>query len=143
MIAPKILVVDDCEADLELVKLTLTGLEHGASIDIAPDGQAALDQLEASVHGNLGLPDLILLDLNMPRLDGRSFLTKLRARHELSAIPVIVLTSSDAQQDIASSYRHGASCFIKKAVGIDELQKVLEAVKVFWMDTAKLPPSRR
>ena len=139
----KILLVDDSEADLELIKLTLTELEQQMSVELALDGQAAFDHLLARLDRTQEQPELIVLDWNMPRLDGRGFLIKLRAHEALRAIPVIVFTSSDSKQDVASSYAHGASCFLKKPIGLDELQTVLQAVKGFWMDTAKLPGSRR
>ena len=141
MIAPmiKIMLVDDNEADIELTKSTLEEGKIRMDIVTACDGQDALDQLEAALSRSQALPDLILLDLNMPRLDGRGFLSAMRQREELKAIPVVVLTSSDAEQDIVKSYKLGANCYVNKPVGLDEFQKIVRTVEHFWLTVVKLP----
>lgn len=135
----KIMLVDDNEADIELTKATLEEGKVRMNIVTAIDGQDALDQLEATVKNGEELPDLILLDLNMPRLDGRGFLSKLRQTDPLRAIPVVVLTSSDAEQDIVKSYKLGANCYVNKPVGLDEFQKIVRTVEHFWLTVVKLP----
>ncbi|HTU63134.1 MAG TPA: response regulator [Polyangiales bacterium] len=135
----KIMLVDDNEADIELTKSTLEEGKVRMDIVIAGDGQHALDQLEDTLSRGGELPDLILLDLNMPRLDGRGFLSKMRQREELKAIPVVVLTSSDAEQDIVKSYKLGANCYVNKPVGLDEFQKIVRTVEHFWLTVVKLP----
>jgi len=135
----KIMLVDDNEADIELTKDTLEESKIRIAIVTATAGQHALDQLEANLARGEELPDLVLLDLNMPRLDGRGFLVKLREREELKAIPVVVLTSSDAEQDIVKSYKLGASCYVNKPVGLDEFQKIVRTVEHFWLTVVKLP----
>jgi CheY-like chemotaxis protein len=135
----KIMLVDDNEADIELTKSTLEESKVRMDIMTASDGQHALDQLEAALSRGEQLPDLILLDLNMPRLDGRGFLSKMRQREELKAIPVVVLTSSDAEQDIVKSYKLGANCYVNKPVGLDEFQKIVRTVEHFWLTIVKLP----
>jgi len=135
----KIMLVDDNEADIELTKSTLEEGKVRMDIVTAGDGQHALDQLEESLSRGEELPDLILLDLNMPRLDGRGFLSKMRQREELRAIPVVVLTSSDAEQDIVKSYKLGANCYVNKPVGLDEFQKIVRTVEHFWLTVVKLP----
>lgn len=135
----KIMLVDDNEADIELTKSTLEEGKVRMEIITASDGQNALDELERALAHGEGLPDLILLDLNMPRLDGRGFLGKLRQREELKAIPVVVLTSSDAEQDIVKSYKLGANCYVNKPVGLDEFQKIVRTVEHFWLTVVKLP----
>jgi CheY-like chemotaxis protein len=140
MMAPiKIMLVDDNEADIELTKSTLEEGKVRMDIITAGDGQHALDQLEDALRLDDELPDLILLDLNMPRLDGRGFLSKMRQREELKAIPVVVLTSSDAEQDIVKSYKLGANCYVNKPVGLDEFQKIVRTVEHFWLTVVKLP----
>lgn len=134
-----IMLVDDNEADIELTRSTLEEGKVRMNIVTASDGQHALDQLEAALTRGDGLPDLILLDLNMPRLDGRGFLGKMRQREELKAIPVVVLTSSDAEQDIVKSYKLGANCYVNKPVGLDEFQKIVRTVEHFWLTVVKLP----
>jgi CheY-like chemotaxis protein len=135
----KIMLVDDNEADIELTKSTLEEGKVRMNIVSASDGQHALDQLEETLTRGEELPDLILLDLNMPRLDGRGFLSKMRQRDELRAIPVVVLTSSDAEQDIVKSYKLGANCYVNKPVGLDEFQKIVRTVEHFWLTIVKLP----
>jgi CheY-like chemotaxis protein len=135
----KIMLVDDNEADIELTKSTLEEGKVRMDIVTASDGQHALDQLEATLTRGEELPDLILLDLNMPRLDGRGFLSQMRQREELKAIPVVVLTSSDAEQDIVKSYKLGANCYVNKPVGLDEFQKIVRTVEHFWLTIVKLP----
>ena len=135
----KIMLVDDNEADIELTRSTLEEGKVRMHIVTAIDGQDALDQLEATVKKGEELPDLILLDLNMPRLDGRGFLGRLRQAEPLKAIPVVVLTSSDAEQDIVKSYKLGANCYVNKPVGLDEFQKIVRTVEHFWLTVVKLP----
>jgi CheY-like chemotaxis protein len=135
----KIMLVDDNEADIELTKSTLEEGKVRMHIVTAIDGQNALDLLEDTLKRGEELPDLVLLDLNMPRMDGRGFLANLRQRDELKAIPVVVLTSSDAEQDIVKSYKLGANCYVNKPVGLDEFQKIVRTVEHFWLTVVKLP----
>jgi two-component system, chemotaxis family, response regulator Rcp1 len=135
----KIMHVDDNLADIELTKETLEEAKLQCSIVPAHDGQHALEQLEEYLRRGEPLPDLILLDLNMPRLDGRGFLAELRARRELKAIVVVILTSSDAELDIVRSYELGANCYVSKPVGLVEFQKIVHSIEHFWLTVVKLP----
>jgi CheY-like chemotaxis protein len=135
----KIMLVDDNRADIELTKDILAESKIRLSIIEAMDGQQALEYLEARLLSREELPDLILLDLNMPRLDGRGLLSKMRGREEFKALPVVVLTSSDAEQDIISSYKLGANCYVNKPVGLDEFQKIVRSIECFWLTIVKLP----
>jgi CheY-like chemotaxis protein len=135
----KVMLVDDNPADIELTKDTLEESKLRLAIKVAADGRQALDHLEASLLDGAGLPDLILLDLNMPRLDGRGFLAEMRARDDLKALIVVVLTSSDAEQDIVKSYKLGANCYVNKPVGLDEFQKIMRSVEHFWFTTVRFP----
>jgi CheY-like chemotaxis protein len=137
---PKILLVDDSEADRELLELTLLDGDLGLSVVSAADGVDALGYLLDTTEP---LPKLIVLDWNMPRLDGRGLLLELRARAELGAIPVVVFTSSDATKDVVVSYACGASCFVTKPVGLVAFQDAVRAIRAFWVETAKLPVARR
>lgn len=140
MSAPiQVLLIDDNEADIELTKDTLEESKLYLSVRSALDGAEALSLLEEVVKRGERMPDLILLDLNMPRMDGRTFLTELRRREELKAIPVVVLTSSDAEQDIVKSYQLGANCYVNKPVGLDEFQQIVRTVENFWLTIVKLP----
>jgi two-component system, chemotaxis family, response regulator Rcp1 len=134
-----VLIVDDNEGDIELTRETLAESKLHISISSALDGVAAFEMLERAIVSNTALPDLILLDLNMPRLDGRGLLARMREKDELRAIPVVVLTSSDAEQDIVKSYRLGANCYVNKPVGLNEFQQIVRAVEGFWLTVVKLP----
>jgi len=137
--AISVMLVDDNPADIELTKDTLEEGKLRLSIVTAADGQYALERLDANLERGEPLPDLILLDLNMPRLDGREFLTQLRQREEFKALPVVVLTSSDAEQDIVRSYALGANCYVNKPVGLEQFQEIVHSVERFWLTIVKLP----
>ena len=137
--AISVMLVDDNPADIELTKDTLEEGKLRLSIVTAADGQYALERLDANLERGEPLPDLILLDLNMPRLDGREFLTQLRKREEFKALPVVVLTSSDAEQDIVRSYALGANCYVNKPVGLEQFQEIVHSVERFWLTIVKLP----
>lgn len=137
--AVRVLLVDDNLADIELARETLKENQRFISFLVATDGQQALEQLEDFLNRAEPLPDLILLDLNMPRLDGHGFLTQMRARDELQTVPVVILTSSEAECDVVKSYRLGANCYVNKPVGLEEFQSVLRSVEHFWLRCAKLP----
>lgn len=129
----KVMLVDDNPADIEL---TRDYLDHGIlrpSIVTSADGQQAIEHLEDSLRRSESLPDLIVTDLNMPRLDGRGFLALLRAREEFKGIPVVVLTSSDAEQDVVKSYELGARCHVTKPMRLEEFDKVVQAVESFFL----------
>lgn len=135
----KVMLVDDNPADIDLTREFLQLGKPRLAVVTAADGQHAVDELERTLRNREPLPDLILLDLNMPRLDGRGFLTKLRARDEFRALPVVILTSSDADQDIVRSYKLGANCYVKKPVGLEEFQKVVNTIECCWLTVVKLP----
>jgi len=137
--AIKIMLVDDNEADVELMKLTLAECKVRLSIVTASDGQQALDLLQGSLDRGEPLPDLILLDLNMPRVNGQDLLVRLRARDALKAIPVVILTSSAAGKDVVASYKLGANCYVTKPVGLAEFEKVARTIEGFWLTVVKLP----
>lgn len=134
------LVVEDNEADAELICRTLEQ-EHGfLDIQVARDGVEALDYLATCTpaHGR-PRPDLILLDLNLPRLDGPGVLLKLRKLSGLSLTPVVMLTSSDAEADVRRSYECGANCYVVKPIGLKSYRKAVHAIETFWTRTVILP----
>lgn len=131
-----ILLVDDDPEDIELTMEILKMHKIKLNIIVAYDGVEAIEYL----HENLiNLPDLILLDLNMPRKNGHEVLDEIKSDNNLKHIPVIILTSSKAMEDIDSSYHKGASCYISKPMGIDEFKKVVEAINNFWFSVVKFP----
>lgn len=136
-----ILLVDDDPAD---VRLTLEALkEHKVFCEtvVANDGVEALAYLrKEGPHADATSPDIILLDLNMPRKDGREVLQEIKADAHLRRIPVVVLTTSQAEQDILQSYNLGANCYITKPVDLAQLTTVVQAIDYFWFTVVKLPP---
>ena len=109
-------------------------------MQVVGDGVEALAFLRREgKYAEAPRPDLILLDLNMPRMDGRSFLSEMRADDNLKAIPVVVLTTSRTEEDIVKSYRLGANCYITKPVGLAEFTRVVNAIEDFWFTIVRLP----
>jgi len=102
------------------------------------DGEAALNLLfkEMATH-----PDLILLDLNLPKIDGREILAEIKGDEHLKSIPVVILTTSRAEEDIIETYQKHANSYITKPVDLNHFIRVVESIKTFWLSTVKLPGS--
>jgi CheY-like chemotaxis protein len=133
-----ILLVEDNEGD---ILLTVEALEEGRIanvISVARDGQEALDKLEVSYNKGQ-LPDLILLDINLPKLNGHEVLEQLKQNEHFKHVPVIILSTSSSEMDILKSYKNHANCFITKPVEIDEFVKAIESIEDFWFSIVKLP----
>jgi two-component system response regulator len=138
-----ILLVEDSEAD---VKITLRAFRNARiknNVYVASDGQEALDfirhQGKYKDRGKFPRPDLILLDIKLPKLDGFQVLDNIKNDLRYNFIPVIMLTSSKDEQDIAKSYRKGASSFIQKPVSYDEFVKIVDGLNLYWQFISKLP----
>lgn len=113
-------------------------------LDLAVDGVEALAFLRREgKHANAPQPDLILLDLNMPRMDGREFLAIIKADPSFRRIPVVILTTSEAEQDILKSYDLHANCYISKPVDLDQFVRAVRLLENFWFSLVKLPSSRK
>ncbi|MGP8049307.1 MAG: response regulator [Desulfobaccales bacterium] len=137
---PEILLVEDDPADVELTQYSLKKSKLLVNLHVVGDGAEALAFLRREgKFGQAPRPDLILLDLNMPGMDGRTFLTKMKMDDNLKAIPVVVLTTSQAEEDVVKSYGLGANCYITKPVGLDEFSKVVNAIGDFWFTMVRLP----
>jgi chemotaxis family two-component system response regulator Rcp1 len=135
-----ILLVEDDPADVELTQYTIAKSKVLIDLHVVGDGVEALAFLRREgKYPAAPRPDLILLDLNMPRMDGRNFLSELRADSTIKAIPVVVLTTSQTDEDIFKSYQLGANCYITKPVGLAEFAKVVDAVEEFWFTIVRLP----
>jgi CheY-like chemotaxis protein len=136
----EILLVEDNPADIRLTQEAFKRAGINATLTVATNGEVALSLLRR--EGNFSTstrPDLILLDLNMPRKDGRAVLREMKLDPKLSFIPVIVLTSSAAEEEVCRSYRLQASCHIAKPVDVATFDRVVRSVKDFWLDVASLP----
>ncbi len=135
-----LLIVEDNEADAFLMKETLESDRMMFDIAIVKDGVEALDYLNRRPpFEEVRRPDLVLLDLNLPRLDGRGVLREMRLSEDLRCIPVVILTSSDAEADIVRSYELGANCYVTKPVGLQAFQSIVRCVENFWFTVVRLP----
>jgi CheY-like chemotaxis protein len=136
----EILLVDDDQGDIDLTLEVLELSKIKLNFNIARDGVECMEYLKKEGRfKNAVTPDLIFLDLNMPRKDGRQTLQEIKSDPQLKKIPVVILTTSDADTDIVSTYTTGANCYVTKPVGLEEFQKVVRIVENFWFTVVKLP----
>lgn len=137
----RILLVDDNLDDVELTREALQDSKLVINLTHVEDGLEAMAYLRRQGrYGDAIRPDLILLDLNMPRKDGRQVLAEIRADAALEDLPVVVLTTSGAEEDILRSYKSHANCYIQKPVDFNQFLKVVDAIQDFWFTIVKLPP---
>ncbi|MEZ4241021.1 MAG: response regulator [Myxococcota bacterium] len=135
-----ILLVEDNPGDVLLVRKGLERARIANRLTVATDGQQALDILfRRGEHADAVVPDLVLLDLNLPGIDGREVLRQIKEHETLRKVPVVVLTSSDAETDILRSYELHANSFIRKPPTLDALQQVLQVLSDYWFVIVKLP----
>lgn len=139
-----ILLVEDNPGDVELTEDALRRSKVATKVSVVTDGEDAMDYLrQQRTYEEETMPDLVLLDLNLPRKDGMEVLKEMKADSNLRHIPVVVLTTSEAERDILASYELGANCFISKPVDLTEFRKIVESIDDFWFTIVKLPsPSR-
>jgi CheY-like chemotaxis protein len=136
----EILLVEDNPGDVRLTVEAFKEGKMGNHLKIARDGVEALEVLRRQgEHANAARPDLILLDLNLPRMDGREVLAEIKRDPDLKRIPVVVLTTSDAEQDIARSYELHANCYITKPVDMSQFIDIVKRIEGFWLTIVKLP----
>ena len=136
-----VLLVEDDPDDVYLTQEALRTSKQRLSLVVVSDGVAAMQYLRSHAgYAEYRRPDLILLDLNLPRMDGREVLTAVRDDPSLTDIPVVILTTSKAEEDIAASYRQHANCYISKPVGIEEFRSVVASIESFWFTVVQLPP---
>ncbi len=137
----EILLVEDNPADIRLTQEALRDSKLVNRLHVAQDGIQALDFLcRRNGFEDVPRPDMILLDLNLPRMDGRELLEQIKSMPEIRAIPVVVLTTSEADEDILRSYRLHANCYITKPVDFDHFISVVQGIEGFWFSIVKLPP---
>jgi CheY-like chemotaxis protein len=136
----EILVVDDDDADALMISEALETTERKTTVRRVADGEEALEYLRR--HGRFAevhRPDLILLDLNMPRMDGRETLAAIKGDDQLKAIPVIILTTSGAAPDIEASYQHRANAYVTKPFSLDDFEATVRQIDRFYREVAVLP----
>lgn len=137
----RVLLIEDNPGDADLTRETLEDSKLHLELSVIADGAEALDLLLGRGRHSAGarVPDLIILDLNLPKMHGHQVLEQIRIHPSLQAIPVIILTSSDAEKDIAQSYQLGANCYITKQVDLAAFQNVVKSIEGFWLTVVKLP----
>lgn len=136
----EILLVEDNPGDARLTREALSMSKVRNNMHRASDGEEAMRFLRhEGAFATVPTPDLILLDLNLPRRDGREVLEDIKSDPDLKHIPVVILTSSQAEEDIIRSYRLHANCFITKPVDLEQLTKVVQGIEQFWFTLVKLP----
>lgn len=131
-----LMLIEDSPSDRELARLALTRAKVSNLLLTAEDGEEALELLN---DPEVPRPDLILLDLNMPGMDGREFLTLVKAHEDFRTIPVVVLTTSDSDEDIEQAYRSYCSGYVTKPIDLASLQQVVAAIDNYWFAIVKLP----
>ena len=136
----EILLVEDNPGDVRLTREALKSGKVWSNLHVVEDGEAALTFLrQQGSYTYAPRPDLILLDLNLPKKDGREVLSIIKADENLKRIPVVVLTTSQAEEDILKSYNLNANCYITKPVDFDQFINVVRVVEEFWLTIVKLP----
>lgn len=137
----EVLLVEDNPGDVRLTREALKEGKVWNTLHVVEDGVAAMTFMRREgEYAHAPRPDLILLDLNLPRKDGREVLALLKADENLKRIPVVILTTSQAEEDILKAYNLNANCYITKPVDFEQFIKVVRAVEEFWLTIVKLPP---
>ncbi len=135
-----ILLIEDNPGDVRLAQEAFKEGNVDVKLDITMDGMEALLFLRKKApYENVKTPDLILLDLNLPKKDGREVLTEIKEDPNLRRIPVVILTTSNAEQDILNSYNLHVNCYVNKPVDFDRFFDIIQKIEEFWLKTAILP----
>ena len=137
---PQVLLVDDNPADVMLAREALAGGRHQSCISNVADGEEAMAFLRrAAPYANTVRPDLVILDLNLPKKDGRAVLAEAKADTNLRTIPVVVFSTSRSLLDIKRSYDLGANCYVSKPGNLDDYFPAMQSIEEFWFGSASLP----
>ena len=138
----EILLVEDNPGDVRLTREALREGKVRNNLAVASDGIEAIAYLrKEGEHAGAVRPDLILLDLNLPRKDGREVLEEIKSDNELKRIPVVVLTTSKAEEDVLRTYNLHANCYVTKPVDLEKFMVVVKSIDVFWLTVVTLPPN--
>jgi chemotaxis family two-component system response regulator Rcp1 len=138
-----ILLVEDNLGDVRLTREVLKDAKVRNNLYVCSDGEEAIDFLrQRGKYSGALRPDLVLLDLNLPRKDGREVLSEIKADRELRNIPIVVLTTSAAERDILKSYDLHANCYITKPVDLPQFIHVIRSIEDFWLEIVKLPQNK-
>jgi chemotaxis family two-component system response regulator Rcp1 len=135
-----VLLVEDSPGDVRLTQEAFRETNRAIHLHIASDGIEAMAFLRREAkHVNAPRPDFILLDLNIPKMDGREVLAQIKSDDDLKTIPTIILTTSDAEADVVKSYQLQANCYLSKPVQLDDFEAVVRSINDFWLTKVKLP----
>jgi CheY-like chemotaxis protein len=135
-----ILMVEDNPGDVRLVVEVFKEARVRNNVIVVKDGEQALDYLfQRAIYAGAIVPDLVLLDINLPRINGLEVLKEMKADARLNKMPVVILTSSDAERDILKSYDLFVNAYVTKPVGFDQFVRVVQTIEGFWLEIAKLP----
>jgi chemotaxis family two-component system response regulator Rcp1 len=136
----EVLLVEDSPGDVRLTQEAFRGANRAVHLHVAMDGVEAMAFLrKQGAHVNAPRPDLILLDLNLPKMDGREVLVHIKEDGSLKTIPTVILTTSDAEADIVKSYQLQANCYLTKPVQLDSFEALVKSINDFWLTKVKLP----
>ena len=134
------MLVEDNEGDILLTREALSEANFNNEVTVIRDGDAAINFLQDALAKNLKkIPELIMLDINLPKVDGKEVLNFIKTHIELKRIPVVMLTTSSSEADIRDAYNNHANCYITKPVDFNNFFEIIKAVENFWMSIVKLP----
>jgi CheY-like chemotaxis protein len=137
----EVLLVEDNPGDAQLTRIALELGKISINLNVVEDGVEAMAFLrKQEQYAGVPHPDIILLDLNLPKKDGREVLAEIKADSNLKRIPVVVLTTSQSEEDILKAYDLAANCYITKPVDFDQFVKIVQSIENFWFTIVKLPP---
>ncbi len=137
----EVLLVEDNPGDAELTRIALQDSKISINLNVVEDGVEAMAFLrKQESYARKPHPDIVLLDLNLPRKDGREVLSEIKSDNNLKRIPVVVLTTSQSEEDILKAYNLAANCYITKPVDFDQFVKIVQSIENFWFAIVKLPP---
>jgi len=140
MSSPRILLVEDSPGDVKLTREAFEKHREVCDLDVVEDGEAALEYFkQTGEYRNSPRPDLVILDLDLPKMDGHDVLNEIKRNEGLKSIPVIILTMSEMKEDIERSYQLGANCCITKPIDFDEFEKLVDYIVEFWLKMSELP----
>ena len=141
--AIQVLLVEDSPGDVRLTKEAFREANGSIVLHVASDGVEAMAFLrQEGAHAKAPRPDLILLDLNLPKMDGREVLAHIKDDQSLKTIPTVILTTSEAEGDILKSYQLQANCYLSKPVQLDGFEALVNSINDFWLSKAKLPQKK-
>lgn len=139
--AIEILMVEDNPGDVRLTREALKHHKVSNELHVVEDGVAALDFLHRRPpYEQAPRPDLVLLDLNLPRKDGRQVLASIKSDEGLKTIPVVILTTSQAEEDVVRAYKLNANCYVTKPVDFEQFKRIVQGIEQFWLTVVTLPP---